>query len=424
MRTAQNVIILLLIAAVSLIARQKSDRAIVDKFEKTVKALYHSADSAKTVQDCADINSSIEELEKEFADHKELLDKSLYPDDYTKTITNLKGRLLVRQKDLGVIETQFTRIVELEGQVRELSGKISNLTQENEKLMGTVKALETSYTKSKEAAEANKALIDSLTSVIAKLQQNLKERDNLIFALLDSLFMQYDKNVASMNDVEKQGISGKLERRNVLTNLKKSISDNLQFLESTNLTPSDYAAIARQHQRFASQWKGIGPKLASIYLSGKQKKNEVALIDSMLSTWSVKVDQSTWKALTSLMNKGGVLLKSFSSGAEFSSNFLEFIDDEIKNVKKEEEDVRAKRFNTFNDIVWKTDLDPIWMPVLVESGKLTAEQKTEIENRYMSWQNAIAPVSPIVYVLIVIIIVIVLWSLRGYVKRKPAAPKT
>ena len=420
MRTAQNIVILLIIAAVSLTAQQKSDRAIVDKFENTVKVLYRTADSAKTVQDCADINTSIDELEKGFVAHKALLDRALYPDDYTKTITNLKGRLLIRQKDLGVIETQFTRIVGLENQMRELSGKISDLTQENERLMGTVKTLSTSYTLSK---EADKALFDSLNIVITKLRQNLTERDNLVFALVDSLFMQYDKSVASMNDIEKQGISGKLERRNVLTNIKKSIADNLQFLESTNLTPNDYVEITRQHQQFASQWKGLGPKLASIYMIGKQKKNEVVSIDSMLSTWSAKVDISTWKALASLMNKGGIQLKPFSNGTEFTANFLEFVDAEIKNIKQEPEDVRAKRYNMFNDIVWKADLKPIWLPVLAESGRITAEQKTEIENRFKQWQSAITPVSPIVYGLIIILFAIVLWSLSRYMRKKTVMTK-
>ena len=421
MRTAKNIVILLIIAVVSLSARQKSDRAIVDKFEKTVKELSRAADSAKTVQDCADINSSIDELKKEFVIHKELLDRALYPDDYTKTITNLKGRLLVRQKDLGVIETQITRIVELENQVRELSGKISNLSQENERLMGAVKTLSTSYELGK---EADKALFDSLNKVVAKLRQNLRERDNLIFALVDSLFMQYDKSVASMSDVEKQGISGKLERRNVLTDIKKSIADNLQFLESTSLTPNDYTEIVRQHQQFASRWKGLGPKLASIYLSGKQKKSEVALIDTMLSNWSAKVDLSTWKTLNSLMNKGGVQLKPFSNGSEFTANLLEFADAEIRNVKQDPEDVRAKRYNTFNDMVWKTDLKPLWLPVLVESGKITADQKTEIENRFKLWQSAITPVSPIVYGLIIILFAIVLWSLSRYIRKKPVVTKT
>ena len=416
MRTAQNIIVLLTIAAVSLTARQKSDRAIVDKFEKTVKVLYRAADSAKTVQECADINTSIDELQKEFADHKILLDRSLYPDDYLKSIANLKGHLLIRQKDLGVIETQITRIVELESQVRELSGKILNLTQENERLMGTVKTLSTSYALSN---AADNSLFDSLNTTINKLRLNLKERDNLIFALVDSLFMQYDKSVVSMSDVEKQGISGKLERRNVLTEIKKSIADNVRFLESTNLTPSDYSEIVRQHQRFASQWKGLGPKLTSIYLTGKQKKNEVTVVDSLLSTWSAQVDLGIWRSLASLLRKGNIQLKPFSNGSEFTSNFLEYVDTEIKNVKQEAEDVRAKRYNTFNDLVWKTDLKPLWLPVLVESGKITSDQKTEIENRFKSWQSAITPVSPIVYGLLIILFAIVLWSLSHYFRKKP-----
>jgi len=421
MRTAKNIAILLLIAAVSVMARQKSDRAVVDNFEKRVKELSRAADSAKTVLDCADVNASLEELEKVSLPHKSLLDRALYPDDYSKSIAHLRDRLVIRQKDLGIIETQITRIVELENQVRELSGKISSLTQENDRLLGAVKTLTTSYALSK---ETEKTMFDSLNIVISKLRQNLKERDNLIFALVDSLFKQYDKNVASMNDVEKQGLSGKFERRNVVTNIKKSLADNLQFLESMNLTPNDYAEITRQYQRFASQWKGLGPKLASIYLSGKQKKNEVALIDSLLSTWSAKVDHSTWKALTSLMNKGGVQLKPFSNGTEFTSNFSEFVDAEIKNSQKDPEDIQAKRFNTFNDMVWKTDLIPTWLPVLVESGKITTGQKAEIEKQFGLWHSAVTPVSPIVYGLVVILLAIVVWSLSRYFKKKPIVSKT
>jgi hypothetical protein len=421
MRTVQNIVILLLVVAVSVTARQKSDRAIVDKFERTVKELSRTADSAKTVQDCADINAALDELEKEFISHKDLLDRSLYPDDYSKTMKNLRGRLLIRQKDLGVIETQLTRIVELESQVRELSGKISDISRENERLIGAVKTLSTSYALSLKAAEANQGALDSLNIVITKLRQNLKERDNLIFALVDSLFMQYDKSVASMSDVEKQGISGKLERRNVLTNMKKAITDNLQFLQSTKLTPKDYMEIARQHQRFTSQWKGVGPKLAGIYLSSKQKKNEVAAIDSLLSMWSAQVDLCTWRALVSLLNKGNVQLKAFSNGSEFTANFLEYVDTEIKNAKQEPEDVRAKRYNMFNDLVWNTDLKPVWLPTLVENGKLTADQKTEIESKFKSWQSAVTPVSPIVYGLIIILLAIVFWSLSRYFRKKPGA---
>jgi hypothetical protein len=75
-------------------------------------------------------------------------------------------------------------------------------------------------------------------------------------------------------------------------------------------------------------------------------------------------------------------------------------------------------------MAWKTDLKPLWLPVLVESGKITADQKTEIENRFKSWQSALTPVSPIVYGLIVVLLVIVFWSLSRYSRKKPIITKS
>ena len=418
MRTFKLVALLVLLAIFSTAAQQMSDRAIVEKFSKTVKDLYEAVDVAKSAFDCADISASIEALKKEFSVHKDLLDRALYPDDYSKTIANLEGRLLVRQKDLGVIETQIARIAELESQVRELSGKIEDLTKENEKLFGGIKNLQRAHQLNMEAAAADRATIDSLTNVVARLRSNLKERDALVFALLDTLFMQYDKDVASMSDVEKQGVSVRLERRNVLTNIKKSISDNLVFLQSTSLSANDYVEIARQNQRFASQWKGLGQKISSIYLSGKQKKNEPAVIDSMLSTWSAKVDEATWRGLAALMAKGGVQLSSFANGKEFTSCFSAFVDAEIKNAKNEPDDVLRKRFNTFNDEVWQKDIAPAWLPVLMESGKITADQKAEIEKSHDSWEKAVTPVSPIVYILVIFVIMLFLWSLGRRMRKK------
>lgn len=418
MSHAKNIAILMMVAVGSLTAQQVSDRAIVDKFSKTVKKNFQSVDAATSALECADIVASIAELEKEYDSHKELLDRALYPDDYSKTITNLKGRLLVRQKDLGVIETQIVRIAELESQVRELYGKITDLTKENDKLLAGVENLQRAHALNMEAMAGDRALVDSLNQVVSKLRQGLKERDNLIFALLDTLFMQYDKDVASMNDVEKQAVSIRLDRRNVLTNIKKSIADNLKFLESTTLSANDYAEIERQHRRFASQWNGLRGKIAGIYLSGKQRKSETASIDTSLSIWSAKVDQSTWRTLGGLFEKGGLQLKPFSTGDELAARFSEFIAAEIGNAKQEASDVRLKRYNTFNDLVWKTDIEPTWLPVLVASGKMTANQKAELEKKFEAWRSAVTPVSPIVYVLVTAFIVLLLWSLNRYMRKK------
>jgi hypothetical protein len=64
------------------------------------------------------------------------------------------------------------------------------------------------------------------------------------------------------------------------------------------------------------------------------------------------------------------------------------------------------------------------LPVLVGSGKITADQKAEIEKRFELWHKAIAPVSPIVYVLGAILLLLLLWSLSRYLRKKPATTQS
>jgi hypothetical protein len=408
MKTKLYIFILFLSSVCLLNARQASERLIVNRFEESIKELSLFADSAKTVQDCAEISSMLDAIEVKYAEKRDLLDRALYPDDYSKTIEKLRGKLLIRRNDLGVIETQYARIAELEIQVLGLSNKIDSLDQENEKLSNTIKRL-----------SGNKALVDSLKMVINKLRQNLIDRDEVIFSLVDSLFLQYDKNVANMTDVEKQSVYGKLERRNVFTGLKKSVEDNLNFLRTTNLTPSDYVEIARQNSQFTSQWKGVGPKLANIYLSGKKKTDEVAQIDSLLGVWSKEVDRSNWGSLNTILTKNGMNIKPFNNGDEFTSNFAGYIDELIKNTMEEPEDVRAKQFNAFNDNVWKNNIKPTWLPVLLESGKLTEEQVQKIENAMDNWKSAVSPISPIVYIGIAVVIIAIIIGLAMRLRKKP-----
>jgi len=414
MKTTLHIFVLFLISASYLNARQMSDRLIVNKFEESVKELCLFADSAKTVQDCVEISSMTDEIEVKYAEKKDLLDRALYPDDYRKTIEKLRGKLMIRRNDLGIIEAQYIRITELEMHVLVLSNKVDSLSRENEKLLDIVKRLSIT-------TAANKSHIDSLQMIINKLQQNLKERDQVVFSLVDSLFLQYDKNIADMTDIEKHSMYGKLERRNVFTGLKKSIEDNLKFLRSTNLTPNDYVEITRQNHQFTSQWKGVGPKLANIYLSGKKKNNEMELIDSILVVWSKEVDRSNWTSLNTLLNRNGIVLKPFSDGDEFTSHFTAYIDTLVKNSNQEPEDIRAKRFNTFNDAVWKNNLKPTWLPMLVELGKLTVGQKNKIEAAVDSWQSAVTPTSPIVYAVIIIFTLAIILSLAMRFRKKPTA---
>ena len=74
-----------------------------------------------------------------------------------------------------------------------------------------------------------------------------------------------------MKDVERQGLLGKVEHHGIFANIKRSLQDNLSFIEATTLKQSDMASILKQQQQFRTQWTGIGPKLAGFTRANKKR---------------------------------------------------------------------------------------------------------------------------------------------------------
>ena len=184
----------------------------------------------------------------------------------------------------------------------------------------------------------------------------------------------------------------------------------------------DYAEAARQNQRFTNQWKGFGPKLGDIYLSKKERKAELQLIDSLLVQWSDKINTSSWKTLGRLFSKFGFDLKPFTNGNEFTGSFKELAQNEIEQAKKAEDNTGSARFYSFRDSLWNAELQPTWIPILVESGKLTQDQKKEIEDLVKNWESVVTPTSPYVYLLLGIIILLLGWGILVFMRKKPAEP--
>jgi len=408
MKTIIRLVTLLAIMNIIVSAQQKSDYAVVQRFQGITKSIAKNIDQAKTVQECAEANTSLDAVEKEFSGEKTLINQANYPDGYDKTIEQLRGKLLIRQRDLGVIESQIVRITDLEVKIRELSDQVKTLTTQNESLMAEVQQLSLNVKKLSGDLFNSATPIDSLRHMVVRLRQGLQERDALIFALTDSLFMQYDKNVGDMKDVEKQGLLGKIDRHDIIGNVKRSISDNIAFLETTQLKGNDLVTLVRQQKRFQSQWIGLSMKLTSLYLSGKSKKSEVGIVDSMLATWGDNVDGAMWRSLNMLMKEKGFTVKEFKNGDDFVASFIAFFDEQIQNVNKETEDTRYKLFTNFNESLWQTDLNAVWLPALIELHKITDAQKKDIEIKFEKWHASVMPgASWLTYILIVLGVLLV-----------------
>ncbi len=406
-------VLLLIGLSIEAAAQKRSDYAIVNEFESRYKDILKSINQVKTVQECADVSTSIDELEKSTVENRDLLDKAMFPDKFDERILKARVQLRLFQEKLGIIESQVVHIAELETKVRELSAMVEKLSGENAALLNDVKRLDENV---RTVSKGDLSMIDSLKSVITKLQSNLRDRDNMIFALVDSLFLQYDKDVSGLKDIEKQRIVVKVDKNNVLSNVKKSIQDNIAFLDATQLTGSDLSKVLKEQRKFSSQWKGLGAKLAQLYLGGKQRTSELAQVDTLLVRWEGKTSVALWKAFNAAFKQNGVVVKEFATGQEFFTNVTAMLDAEIQNPTKEGGDARYKRYTNFEEKIWKSDVGTVWIPMLAEQGKITDAQKKEIESKVDKWRSTVSPPSIALYVAIFLLIVVLLAGL--YVRNK------
>ncbi len=402
--TLKQIVATLIIVTTISVAQEKSDYEITQEFQTKYKALTTQMDEASSVEQCTEIGNGIDELEKNYSSYKKMLDKALYPDDFTKKITDIRNQLKLTQERVAIIGTQGARIAELESQVDKLSG-------ENSEMLLRIASLE-------DQAKADKKLIDSLSTMVTKLRNNIAQRDKMIFALVDSLFLQYDKMTVPNGDMQKQKLAA-VEKNNVLTNIKKSVSDNMKFLESTVLTGEDVAKLSVEQQRFASQWQGVGPKLASIYLSSRDRAKEVPAIDTMVIMWGKKIDMVFWKTLNEVFSKKNISVKSFNNGTEFYTSVLHYIDEQIQNPNKIEDDVRYKNYQTLDE-VWNKEILGTWATALKEKNIYSEEQNTQVKVKMETWHKAVEPSYTLIYVLVGV----VLLGFILFIMMKMKKPKT
>lgn len=390
-------------------AQVRSDYEVTQAFEQESEAIARAVTEANTTVECVDIESRITELDSTYREYKDLLDRALYPDGFEGRLAKLTGQITYAKGKITIIETQYDRITELETRVRELSGQVEQLSGQNTKMLSEVKRL-----------SASKLLIDSLNAMIIKLRQGLRDRDNLIFALVDSLFLQYDKDVTAMSDQERRGVAARLDRRNVFSGIKQSIDDNIRFLESTTLSGNDLTKLMDEQAAFASKWNGLGKKMAEVYVATKSKRTaEIATIDTMLNRWKNSLGDLFWRSLNDIFVRNAVPVQAFSTASEFQSNISAYLDEEIRKARDEKDGQRYFRFQAFADSVWYGNVAPNWIPAMVKSGSLTQGQVDEIEDKVGEWKDIVSPPLTMVYVVIaVVMLVVVLYLYRRYTKTR------
>lgn len=386
-----NLLALLIVFVLTSLFYAQSDREIVDKFKSEYTSIEKSIKDATTIQELNLVLDKITMLKQDYAQHKELLDKSLYPDKYDESIDKLNKAYLLRQGD-------FTTIDVLQTEVGELKQQVEFLNQRNNELLVQVQKLEAQRQKDIKT-------IKKLENLVAELRESIKERDNLVLAMIDSLMPPTMRNKEALSLEDKNMVAAEEQKDNVLNNVRTTIKDNIRFIQATSLKPDDLVQIREQQKDFVKKWQKVGVKLVEVYGEDDKKSEELKQIDELFNEWSAAVTQEAWESISEVFSLNGIALRSFNNGNDFTTSVEIFIGDELKNlgVKSEEESRRV--YAQFADSTWFASIQPVWMNYLIENKMLTDENKNKMENKISEWKNALYPSYWWVYLIIAVVLI-------------------
>jgi len=122
----------------------QSDYEIVREFKQKFKQLQESINSANNMGKLNSVVADIDRFRNEYVDKKELLDKSLYPDNFDKMFEKLDMAFVIRNQD-------FTTIDVLQIENLEMKEQIIALNNRNTELINQIQELE--YVNKKNAKE-------------------------------------------------------------------------------------------------------------------------------------------------------------------------------------------------------------------------------------------------------------------------------
>lgn len=398
----KNKIIFVLILFTITSVNAQSDYQKVQNFKIKVKEISVSIENVNGYEKLDSLNLVIDSLKEASSTDEELLDKSLYPENYSSTFDKLENKL-------KTYRANFANVGDLKAQVISLQNRLDRLSDENSDLLKQIKA----YQKANGSGQASAT---ELRRLVANLQSKLKQRDELVRGLVDSLLSDYMQHPMTLNDAEKQQLYEKIQTGNLFYNIEKTIRDNMDFLKATELSADDLGQLKQDQIQFYNMWKKTGRKLADVYMDEDEKTGEVAYITNLFAQWNQKINKELWDRVYQSLKSNQVKVEQFTDGDEFTNSLLEYIDETKAGASQEE-------FNKFEDDVWTETLRASWLPILVNNKMITTAQRDSIETAVDEWKAMYETETPIYWyiaIAIIIIIFLLIFLPRGK-KNKPLA---
>ena len=106
-----------------------------------------------------------------------------------------------------------------------------------------------------------------------KLYANIRDREELIVKMMDSLFDEYSK--ADLTDAQKKNILAIAQENDYVSKIVTTIDGNINYVGTALLTPQDVNVIRDQQKRLAVKWDGIKPFVSKLYPDDQTRARDI-----------------------------------------------------------------------------------------------------------------------------------------------------
>jgi hypothetical protein len=392
-------------------AQVQSDYEIKQNFDREYAEVYEGLKTATTSAEVQELLDKIDQMGVTYGEHRDLMNRVLYPETLTASLNRLRDITQTSYNYVIRIEQQADNVMELERQLAELSEQVQlNLVQAD--------SLRTELDRMTRSRNANAA-------AARQLRDQLRQRDELILAMVDSVFVSYDRlNLASLSRAEREELGLRVDVENVLGHINSVVEGNISFIDTnTQLSAADFLRMKAVQVEFEKVWTNIGPKLAMIYTPSAQRENRLTEINEGIDRWRQRVSQSVWRSLAAAFESRNIEVASFDDPVSFYTALNNYVDASLSRVEASggsEDELQAyERFAN----VWHNDIKVNWQKFLIDSEILTYDNVATIDRKLANWNAQAQPTSVLSWILTGILGLIVIVLIAVLVaQRKKTAP--
>lgn len=355
----------------------QSDYEIQQEFKEQYANYQQQVEELASVDSAEKLISAIKEFDKEYRDHKELLNKALYPDKYEEQIEDLKKTSVQTLDRVETITEQNEKLEELETQVASYEEDLGELTEQSDSLKN---AIQKSTQSEKE-----------LSNMVSEYRQSLEKRDELILTFIDSMVVTYQQmDLESLEDMENYEERSRIRSNDALKLIHDISDENIRILErnANDLELEDYMRMAEVNHQFEQMWNRMGDKIHEVY-DGDNADMLAENINSNMDKWNNLLSTNTLNKVENIFAEKNINVNSFETSDEFYGALNSYLDNKIKESEENRSEEGFNHLQTFKEFWDRIEIE--WSNNLVYAEVLDKEQMATLDGKVDNWTQIAEP---------------------------------